>query len=134
MNDQHDLDKIRMKKLRAMMEMQKRQEAAQDQSVSIREKIDYVLRTVLSPEAYSHLIKLQSSEPHVHQAIFNELITPEVIQSLDYLITAISGRGGISRKIPLDVIIMLERKIKGIKSTIRVQRDDQMMNLGEFLK
>ncbi|GAH22005.1 unnamed protein product, partial [marine sediment metagenome] len=56
-----------------------------------------------------------------------------VIQSIDYLLTIIQQRGGVPKKIPLDAIIYLERKVKGIRSKIQVKRGDNLMDLGSFL-
>ena len=131
--DQHELDKIRMRKMKALMEAKKRKEAAQERSVSIYEKIDFVLKVVLAPDAYTHLNNLKENEPPVYQNIYNELISPDVVQSIDYLLALIQQRGGIPRKIPLDAIIYLERKVKGIKSKIQVKRGDDMMDLSSFL-
>jgi len=40
----------------------------------------------------------------------------------------------VPRQIPLDAIIYLERKVKGIKSTIKVkQGDGEVMDLGSYL-
>ena len=131
--DQHELDKIRMRKMRALMEAKKRKEAAQERNVSIYEKIDFVLKVVLAPDAYIHLNNLKVNEPTVYQNIYNELISPDVVQSIDYLLALIQQRGGIPRKIPLDAIIYLERKAKGIKSKIQVKRGDEMVDLSSFL-
>ena len=131
--DQHELEKIRMKKMKAMMEAKKRQEAAQERVISVSEKIDFVLRVVLAPEAYSRLISIKNNEPYVYQAMYNELISPDVVQNIDYLLAIIQNRGGVPRKIPLDAIIYLERKAKGIKSKIQVKRGDDMMDLSSFL-
>ena len=131
--DQHELDKIRMRKMKTLMEAKKRKEAAQERSVSIYEKIDFVLKVVLAPDAYTHLNNLKENEPPVYQNIYNELISPDVVQSIDYLLALIQQRGGIPRKIPLDAIIYLERKAKGIKSKIQVKRGDDMMDLSSFL-
>jgi DNA-binding TFAR19-related protein (PDSD5 family) len=131
--DQHELEKIRMKKLKEIMEAKKRNEATQKRVISISEKIDYILRVVLSQEAYNHLINLKNNEPNIYQAIYHELISPDVIQNIDYLLAIIRSRGGVPRQIPLDAIIYLERKAKGIKSKIQVQRGDDFMDLGSFL-
>ncbi|MCK4779536.1 MAG: hypothetical protein KAT57_05080 [Candidatus Lokiarchaeota archaeon] len=131
--DQHELEKIRMRKMRVLMEAKKRKEAAQERSVSIYEKIDFVLKVVLAPDAYTYLNNLKTNEPPVYQNIYNELISPDVVQSIDYLLAIIQQRGGIPRKIPLDAIIYLERKVKGIKSKIQVKRGDDMMDLSSFL-
>jgi DNA-binding TFAR19-related protein (PDSD5 family) len=133
-DDQHELDKIRLQKMKALMEAKKRQEVAKEQSVSIFEKIDYILKIVLTPEAYSYFNKIKAAEPHVYQSIFSELVSEDVIQNIDYLIAIIQQRGGVPKKIPLDAIVYLERKVKGIKSKIQVKRaDGDMMDLGSYL-
>jgi len=133
-NDKHELDVIRMKKMKALMEAQKRKEAVQKQAVSVWEKVDYVLKVVLMPDAYSRFNYLKENEPHVYQIVFNELVSNDVVQNVDYLMAVISQQGGVPRRIPLDVIIYLERKVKGIKSKIQVkQGDGDMMDLGSYL-
>ena len=127
--EHHELEKIRMRKMKALIEAKKRQERI----FSLSEKIEYVLKIVLAPEAYSYLNNIKSKEPNVYQAIFNELMNPEVIQKIDYLLTIIQQRGGIQKRIPLDAIIFLERKAKGIRSKIQVKRGDDLMDLGSFL-
>jgi len=63
------------------------------------------------------------------------LVSPEVMQNIDYLLAIIAQRGSVPRRIPLDAIIFLERKVKGIKGKIKVKRgDSEMMDLGSFLK
>ena len=69
----------------------------------------------------------------MYQSIHGELISPDVVQSIDYLISLIRSRGGIPRKIPLDAIVYLERKAKGIRSKIQVKRGDDMMDLSSYL-
>ena len=127
--EHHELEKIRMRKMKALIEAKKRQERI----FSLSEKIEYVLKIVLAPEAYSYLNNIKSKEPNVYQAIFNELMNPEVIQKIDYLLAIIQQRGGIQKRIPLDAIILLERKAKGIRSKIQVKRGDDLMDLGSFL-
>ena len=132
-NEQHELDKIRMKKMKALMEAQKRKQASQDRVSDLWEKVDYVLKIVLMPEAYNHLINLKEKEAQIYQKIFNELVSPEVIQNIDYLLAIISRQGGVPRRIPLDIIVYLERQAKGIKSKIQVKRKDELMDLGQYL-
>lgn len=132
-NEKHELDKIRMKKLKALMEAQKRQQASQDRMVNLWEKVDYILKVVLMPDAYKHLINLKEKEPEIYQKVINELISSDVIQNIDYLLSIIARQGGVPRRIPLDAIIFLERQAKGIKSKIQVKRKDELMDLGSFL-
>jgi hypothetical protein len=132
--EQYELEKLRMKKMKALIEAQKRQQATQDRVVSINDKITYVLRVVLAPDAFSYLEKIRTNETMVYQAIFNELVSQDVITNIDYLIAIINRQGGVPRKIPLDAIIYLERKIKGIKGKIQVKKGDgEMMDLGSYL-
>lgn len=132
--DDHELDKIRMKKMRELMDAKKRQENMKKYQVSVEDKIEYVLSTVLAPDAYQYLNHLKENEPHIYQYIMNELVGQEIIQKIDLLIMLIQQRGGVARLIPIDVIIYLERKAKGIKSKIKVKRGDEMMDLGAYLK
>ncbi|MFX1327444.1 MAG: hypothetical protein ACFE91_04790 [Promethearchaeota archaeon] len=132
-NEEHELEKIRLKKMRAIMKAKKKEELVQERVVSISDKIDFVLKVVLAPDAYNYLNNLKINEPHIYQLIYNELISPDVIQSIDYLIQIIKRRGGVPRKIPLDIIIFLERKVKGIRSKIQVKRGDDIMDLSSFL-
>ena len=133
-DDTHELNAIRMKKMKALMEAQKRKEAFQKQAMSVWEKVDYVLKVVLMPDAYSRFSNLKENEPQVYQRVFNELVSNDVVQSIDYLMAIISQQGGVPSRIPLDVIIYLERKAKGIKSKIQVkQGNGDMMDLGSYL-
>ncbi|MFX0048996.1 MAG: hypothetical protein ACFE8G_12630 [Candidatus Hermodarchaeota archaeon] len=133
-SEKHELEKLRLKKMKALMEAQKRQQMTQDRVISINDKIIYVLRAVLTPDAFSYFERLRSNEPMVYQAIYNELVSPDVITNIDYLITIINRQGGVPRKIRLDAIIYLERKVKGIKGKIQVKKGNgEMMDLGSFL-
>lgn len=131
-DEEYELKKIRMKKMQEMMEAKKRMERQEEFQNDIGEKVQYLLRAVMTPEAYNYFNKLKENEPQVYQQIYNELIGPDVMSSIDYLIAIVSKRG-VPRKIPVDPIIYLERKIKGVKSKITVQRKDEMMDLGSFL-
>ncbi|MFW9941557.1 MAG: hypothetical protein ACFFFT_10995 [Candidatus Thorarchaeota archaeon] len=131
--EQHELERIRMRKMKAIMDAKKHQELVKDRVVSISEKIEYVLKVVLAPDAYNYLNSIKDKEPNVYRAIYNELINQEVVQNIDYLLAIIQQRGGVPKQIPLDVIIYLERKAKGIRSKIQVKRGDDLMDLGSFL-
>ncbi|MHA1932425.1 MAG: hypothetical protein ACW96X_07780 [Promethearchaeota archaeon] len=119
--------------MQAIIEAKKQQEAAKERVVSISDKLEFILKVVLDPEAYSYLSKMKMKEPNVYSAIYNELISADVIQNIDYLIAIIRQQGGVPRKIPLDIVIHLERKAKGIRSKIQVKRGDDLMDLGSFL-
>jgi len=133
-DEQHELEKLRMRKMKALMDAQKRHQVTQERVVSFNDKVLYVLRVVLAPDAFSYLERINSNEPMVYQAIFNELVSQDVVANIDYLIAIINRQGGVPRKIPLDAIIYLERKVKGIKGKIQVKKGDgEMMDLGSYL-
>jgi len=132
--EQHELERLRLKKMKALMDAQNQQKQMRERVHSITEKVVYVLRAVLAPDAFSYLEKMKTKEPMVYQTIYNELISPDVVMNIDYLIDIINRQGGIPRRIPLDAIIHLERKIKGIKGKIQVKKGDgKMMDLGSYL-
>ncbi len=134
-NDEHELEKIKMRKMQAIMDAQKMRESSQKRQISIVEKINYVLQIVLAPDAYKYLNKLRTEEPRVFQGIYSELISPDVVQNIDLLISIIQRQGGVTRRIPLDAIIYLERQIKGIKGKIKIKKGDgEMMDLSSYLK
>jgi len=134
--EQFELEKIRRKKMLAMMDAQKKQDETQKKVLTVWDKVDYVLRVVLHPDAYSYLNKIKENELPIYQAIISELVNPSVISNINYLITIIQRRGGaVPRRIPLDIIVFLERKAKGIKSKIQVKQgsDGEMMDLSSYL-
>jgi len=132
--EQHELEKIRLKKMKALMDAQNQQKQMRERVRSITEKVVYVLRAVLAQDAFSYFEKLKTNEPMVYQAIYNELISSDVVMNIDYLIAIINRQGGIPKRIPLDAIIHLERKIKGVKGKIQVKKGDgKMMDLGSYL-
>ena len=134
-NEEHELEKIKMRKMQAILDAQKMRESSQKRQVSVAEKINYVLQIVLAPDAYNYLNKLRNEEPRIFQGIYNELISPDVVQNIDLLISIIRRQGGVPRRIPLDAIIYLERQMKGIKGQIKVKKGDgEMMDLGSYLK
>lgn len=132
--EQHELEKIRLKKMKSLMAAQNQQKQMRERVNSITEKVVYVLRAVLAQDAFSYLEKMKTNDPMVYQTIYNELISPDVLTNIDYLVAIINRQGGIPKRIPLDAIILLERKIKGIKGKIQVKiGDGKMMDLGSYL-
>ncbi|MHA1688837.1 MAG: hypothetical protein ACTSYC_08915 [Promethearchaeota archaeon] len=131
--DTYELDRIRMQKIKELLEAQKRKQQKEELKSSFQDKIEYLLRVVLDPEAYTYFNKLKQAEPWVYQRIYNELISPDVIRNIDYLLAIIARQGGVPRRIPVDVIMYLERKVKGIKGTIKVKRGDEILDLGSYL-
>ena len=59
-SEKHELEKLRLKKMKALMDAQKRQQATQERVVSITDKVLYVLRVVLAQDAFSYLEKIMN--------------------------------------------------------------------------
>lgn len=133
--EEHELETIRMNKLKMMLEKQKMQEFQNVQQKQIYDKIDGVFRAILSPDAYNHLINLKNSDPKIYWAIFNTLVTPSLIDKIDLLLMIINERSAILRRMPLETIVYLERKFKGTKISIKVKRrDEEAVDLSSYLK
>jgi len=132
--EEHELEKIRMQKLKMMMEKQKIQEFQTQQQKQVHDKVNLVLEAVMSPDAYIYFNNLKNSDPKVYWAIYYTLITPNVIESIDLLLLSIKDRNAITRKLPLELIVYLERKFKGTKTSIKVKRkDEEEVDLSSFL-
>jgi DNA-binding TFAR19-related protein (PDSD5 family) len=133
-SEDSELERIRKKKMQELLNKKKQQEQTQQHRTSLEDKVDFVLKTVLAPDAYQHLNRLKQNEPRVYQYIRKELVGDDVVQNIDLLIMLIRRQGGVPRKIPRDVIVYLERQAKGVKSKIKVKRGDEMMDLGSYIK
>ncbi|MFX1413839.1 MAG: hypothetical protein ACFFA2_08360, partial [Promethearchaeota archaeon] len=66
-DEEHEIEKIKLRKMQAFMEAKKREEAIKNRVVTITEKIDFILRSVLAPDAYSYLSNLKEKEPMIYQ-------------------------------------------------------------------
>lgn len=124
------LEKIREKReneIRTMM-------ADQIKVTNINEKIDYLLPYLLDNDAYRHINTLRQLEPELCQHIMHYLFQPRDLQKIDLYVEVITKRGyGPKKKISLITIMKIERKIKGIKPKIEVERDGERKTIQETI-
>lgn len=106
----------------------------QQQYQRILDNIDFLLPFLLTGEAYAYLHTLRYLEPAITRRIMHFLFQPTDIQNLDLYVEAVRSRGhGPKKRITLDTIIRIERKIKDIKPKIEVQRDGERKTLQETI-
>ncbi len=117
----------REKEIRTMM-------ADQITVQNINQKIDFLLPYLLDNDAYRHLNTLRQLEPKLCQHIMHYLFQPKDLQKIDLYVEVITKRGyGPKKKVSLTTIMKIERKIKGIKPKIEVERDGERKTLQETI-
>ena len=133
--EEHELEKIRLQKLQKIMEKQKMQETVAKEQQVLYDKVELVLKQAMMSDAYNYLNRIKSLEPNVYWSIYNQLVSQKVINNIDLLLMLIRNGEVVLRKIPLEAIQYLERKAKGIKSTIKVKRaNEEAVDLASYLK
>jgi len=130
-----ELKKKRLEELRKKREDEIRDTLMdQQQYQQILNNIDFLLPFLLTSEAYTYLHTLRYLEPAICRRIMHFLFQPTDIQNLDLYVEAVRSRGhGPKKRITLDTIIRIERKIKEIKPKIEVQRDGKRESLQETI-
>lgn len=133
--EERELEKIRMQKLKKIVEQKQMQDVVVKEQQAFYEKIDWVLTRAMMPDAYNYLNRLKNLEPNVYWAIYKQLISQKVSDNIDVLITLINRGEAVLRRIPLEAIQYVERQVKGIKSSIKVKRaNEEAVDLTSYLK
>lgn len=124
--------KKRLKEMRDKKEQEIRKLMAKQINVGeLNQKIDFILPFLLDIDAYRHLNTLRQLEPEICQTIMHYLLKPTDIENIDKYVEIITKRGyGPKKKITLNTVIRIERKIRGIKPKIEVQRDGRRRKIG----
>lgn len=90
----------------------------------ILQKINFLLPFLLTDDAYMYISTLRYLEPNICKRIMHYLFQPDDIRKLDLYVETIRRRGyGPKKRIALNTIIKIERKVKNIKPKIEVERD-----------
>jgi DNA-binding TFAR19-related protein (PDSD5 family) len=131
----HELEVLRLKRLQQVMSLKKQKVYEQKTTGSISQKIEVVLKVILTVDAYSYLRSIQQRDEEVYNRIMNELLPPEVMNEIDTLI--MYYRQGMLRSGVIDLVEIqyLERQILGIDSQITIKKRHQdSTSLGSFLR
>jgi DNA-binding TFAR19-related protein (PDSD5 family) len=92
--------------------------------IEIYQKCDYVLQHTLEMDAYLYLNMIRETEPAVYREMFKLLVPLDDLHKIDEFVDFIHRTGKEPRnKVNLNTIIKYERKVKGIKGKIMVERD-----------
>jgi len=101
----------------------------------VNRKVGILMTWVLMPDAYRYLSMIMATEPEVCRKMMTHLLSPMDVKSLDIYLDAIRTRGhGPKKRITLNTIIRLERKIKKIRGKIFIDRDGRRTEIKEAYK
>lgn len=131
----HELEKLRLKRMQQVLAMQKQQQAQKAQILTINQKIDTVLRVILQSDAYAYLKDIEKRDPTLYENIKSALMPPEFLNEIDLLLQY-HAQGQLKYGvIPLIDIQYLERQILGIGPQITIKkRHEDAKSLNSFLK
>ncbi len=135
-DEDFELKRIRMRKLQRIMEQKKKQEEKKNKkTLSVAEKIDRLLKVILSPQAQQYLEEIKQKNMELYNKIRSQLFPPQISSKIDILLMYLQRgmiRSGIINKRDLQ---HLERKILGVKSKITIKkRGEESLSLDSFLK
>ena len=131
----HELEKLRLKRMQQVLAMQKQQQAQKAQILTINQKIDTVLRVILQSDAYAYLKDIEKRDSTLYENIKSALMPPEFLNEIDLLLQY-HAQGLLKYGvIPLIEIQYLERQILGIGPQITIKkRHEDAKSLNSFLK
>ncbi len=120
-----DFQRKRLEKLRSKREQEIRKTMADQVKVgNMNQKIGFILPYLTDPDAYRYLFTLLQLEPIICQNIMYYLFPPRDLKNLDMYVDVITKKGhGPKKKISLITIMKIERKVRGVKIKVEVERD-----------
>ncbi len=123
------LQQIRLRKLEKMVKAQveeKEKKQIDDRSrqiYTVWRKVDWVMRTLIEPEAYQFLEMIRKTEPAVYKEMFKLLVDKPTIGAIDSIIERIRKFGvKDGKKMTKQTIMKYYRNVKGINPKIMVDR------------
>ena len=120
-----DWEAKRLEAYRSKKEQEIRKTMADQVKVgNMNQKIGFLLPYLTEPDAYRYLFTLLQLEPVVCQHIMDHLFPPRDLKNLDMYVDVVTKKGhGPKKKISLITIMKIERKVRGIKNKIEVDRN-----------
>ncbi len=135
-SDDFELERIRMEKMQQILKAkQMSEQQSKQKNVTAADKINMLLKVLMQPAAQQYLNGIKQRNISLYNQIRSELFPPEVMAELDLLIQYY--RQGMIRQgvISETDIQLLERKLLGVGSQIRVKKQgEKEVSLGSFLK
>ena len=120
-DDDHDLAMIRRKKMARLVEREKQLQAEKEQEEKVGAERSKLLKRFLAPDALSYLEGLKKREPPVGKQVEDVLLYLVVYRGLRQIISQIDVR-------------YIERQVKGEETKIRVQRDGEISDFGQYVR
>ena len=131
----HELEKLRLKRMQMAIDTKKRNEMKKQILSDNNEKINAILRVILTSDAYYYLTEIEKRNHSLYLKIREFILPPNVRQQLDLLYSYLNQgmiRSGIVSKTEIQYI---ERQILGIGSKITVKkRNQESTDLNSFLR
>ncbi|MHA1728870.1 MAG: hypothetical protein ACTSWY_09080 [Promethearchaeota archaeon] len=131
----HELERIRLKRMKKLIDQKKVQELQQNRAYNDKQKVETVLRIILTPAAYNYLNNIKNRDEDLFIKIKQTFLPPQILSQIDTLL--IYMRKGMLRRgvITQTDIQQMERQILGIGSKITIKkRNHESTELSSFLK
>jgi len=127
-----DWEAKRLEAYRSKKEQEIRKTMADQVKVgNMNQKIGFLLPYLTEPDAYRYLFTMLQLEPIICQNILYYLFPPRDLKNLDQYVDVITKKGhGPKKKISLVTIMKIERKVRGIKNKIEVDRNGKRRRIG----
>ena len=131
-----ELQRIRMKRMQALM---KAKTQAEEQSTrrqpTLADKIDSLLRILLSPAAQQYLAGIKGRSVNTYNEVRSRLFPSTLISEIEKLMYY-SQQGMIRQGVISETEVQyLERQVMGVGTSITVKKQGQdAVNLGSYLK
>jgi DNA-binding TFAR19-related protein (PDSD5 family) len=109
MPESDELAEIRQRKLQALLERQRRQEAAKQAEAEQVKEREKLIQTIFMPDAVAYLNEMQKSKPQLAKQIEDIAI---MLYSEEQLL----------EPIPKEGVQLVERRLEGVESRITVKR------------
>ncbi|MFX0108001.1 MAG: DNA-binding protein [Candidatus Hodarchaeota archaeon] len=119
--DDPDLARIRRKKMAELVKREKLQQATKDREQKVEVERNKLLQRYLAPDALQYLEDLKSMNPGVGNKVQEVLLYLIVYRGVRQIIRQLDVR-------------YIERQVKGEEPKIRVQRDGETSDLGQYVK
>ena len=120
-DDDPELAMIRRKKMAQLIEREKQLQATKERQEKVDNEREKLLDRFLDSDAKSYLESLKTIEPHIASKIEEIILYLIVYRGVRQLFNSIDVR-------------YIERQIKGEEPKIRVQRDGETSDFGDYVK
>ncbi len=120
-DDESELAMIRRKKVAELMARDKAQKAERERKTKVDVGRGNLLKRFLEPDALTYLEKLKQNEPDVGAKVEEVII---------YLVV----NKGIREVFGQTEVIYIERQVKGEEPKIRIERDGEVSDFGQYVR